>query len=45
MKLRRLIQIADRGQSLPNGSVVRHSKIGAPNDAMGHSRFPQKRTK
>src|SRR5262249_11219376 len=27
MKLRRLMQIARRGQSLPKGSVVRHSKI------------------
>jgi len=30
MKLRRLMQIAVRGQSLPKGSVVRHSKIGPP---------------
>jgi hypothetical protein len=30
MKLRRLMQIARRGQSLPKGSVVRHSKIGPP---------------
>ena len=29
MKLRRLMQIARRGQSLPKRSVVRHSKIGA----------------
>jgi hypothetical protein len=27
MKLRRLMQIARRGESLPKGSVVRHSKI------------------
>ena len=27
MKLRRLMPIASRGQSLPKGSVVRHSKI------------------
>ncbi len=30
MKSRRLMQIARRGQSLPKGSVVRHSKIGPP---------------
>jgi hypothetical protein len=29
MKLRRLMQIARRGQSLPKGSVVRHSKIAS----------------
>ena len=28
MKLRRLMQVARRGRSLPKGNVVRHSKIG-----------------
>src|SRR5262249_34912920 len=28
MKLRRLMQKARRGQSLPKGSIMRHSKIG-----------------
>ena len=53
MKLRRLMQIARRGQSLPKRSVVRHSKIGPPMSQMGHSRHschpdksgsPQERT-
>jgi hypothetical protein len=30
MKFRRLMQIARRGQSLPKGSVVSHSKIALP---------------
>jgi hypothetical protein len=35
MKSRRLMQIARRGQSLPKGSVVRHSKIAPPMTALG----------
>src|SRR5262249_28723328 len=31
-------KIARRGQSLPKGSIVRHSKIGPPMTAMGHER-------
>jgi hypothetical protein len=38
MKLRRLMQIARRGQSLPKRSVVRHSKIGPRMTATSHSR-------
>jgi hypothetical protein len=38
MKLRRLIQIASRGQSLAKSSVVRHSKIGLPMSQLGQSR-------
>jgi hypothetical protein len=35
MKLRRLIQIARRGQSLPKGTVLRHSKIAPPMTGSG----------
>ena len=38
MKLRRLMQIARRGQSLPKGSVVRHSKIAPPMTGSGQTR-------
>jgi hypothetical protein len=38
MKLRRLMQIARRGQRLPKGSVVRHSKIAPPMTGSGHTR-------
>ena len=38
MKLRRLMQIARRGQSLPKGSVVRHSKIAPPMTGSGQIR-------
>jgi hypothetical protein len=34
----RLMQIARRGQSLPKGSVVRHSKIDRQKVEMGHER-------
>jgi hypothetical protein len=37
MKLRRFMQIARRGRSLPKGSIVRHSKIGQPTSASGQS--------
>jgi len=36
MKLRRFMQNARRGQSLPKGIVVRDSKIGVPMSQMGH---------
>jgi hypothetical protein len=37
MKLRRLMQIVRRGQSLPKGSVVRHSKIPLADARFGSS--------
>jgi hypothetical protein len=42
MNLRRLMQIARRGRSLPEGRVVHHSKNLPPMAEMGHLR-PRRR--